>query len=135
MSKDKKPAKLNRRDLKSGVIVTQANNNLFYKNGKGKTYTLIAPLKDEPRTYITFIPECNGDNDIWDEHLEIVGADCEVWVTEKWVVLNSDGENITKDIHAFLCKWSTAVKKYGNLIKTTDLEGEGYFEILNKDTM
>ena len=124
--------KLLRRDLKKGALVTQAKDNLFYKGGDGNKYKLIEPVKDKPRAYTSFIPECRGDNDLWDEHLEIVGADCDVWVTEKWWVIYK-GDTLIKDVHAYLCKWSTAVKKYPKLIKTIDLEEEGHFEIINKD--
>ena len=126
--------KLLRRDLKAAAVIYQATDNLYYKGGDkdSKKYILLEPAII-PRNYTSFIPECKADNDVWDDNLEIVGADCDVWITEKWWVQNPRGETLIRDIHAYLCKWSTAVKKFSRLIKTIDLEEEGHFDIINKD--
>lgn len=128
--------KVRKRDLKRGLMVYQGLDNLYYKSGVGMAYQLVKPYI-EVRTFTSFIPECRGDNDTWDEHLEIIGADCDVWVTEKWWVKRADlkmnSKLYLKDIHAYLCKWSTAIKSYPNLISCADLETQGYFEEVKPD--
>jgi hypothetical protein len=122
--------KLNKRDMVPNAVVYQLSNGLFCKKCVGIKYVLIKPQATKPRLFTSFIPECKGDTDEWDDKLNIVGADCEVWVTEKWWVKDIENNTSIKDICAFLCKWSTAINNEMTVIKTKDLEIDGYFDVL-----
>lgn len=127
-TKQPKISKLLRNDLRPGLVVYEADNKLFYKSGirftPDNTYKLIQPADKDVQS---FIPECKKDNDEWDENLEIVGADCDVWVMQRWWVMYKGNKTI-KTIKAFLSKWSTAIKNHSNIVLEEDLEKQGYFD-------